>query len=79
MRINLYFNEEEPKDQVIIEFLEKRYSPKGFIKEMLYGMATGESLNIMQNSTTKNEQPVVEQKETPDDYEEIKDSDGIEL
>ena len=77
MRVNLYLNENEPKDKVIIEFLNKRYSSPAFIKESLYGMATGATLDIIQKDNKSN--PLESRLENDEEYEKIDNIDDIEL
>lgn len=75
-RINIYLNEDDPKDYIIINFLNKRYSETGFIKETLYSMATGSGVNIVQDHTPSN---LIQLQPLSEEYEDIQDSDNIEL
>jgi len=77
MRVNLYLNENEPKDKVIIDFLNKRYSSPAFIKETLFGLATGEPVGIIQKDNESN--PLESRLENDDEYEEISNIDEIDL
>lgn len=68
MRINLYFSENNEKDEIIVNMLNKKYSPKDYIKEKLYAIAMGESIIPL----------VSKEIEAPEDeYEEIKEIDSI--
>ena len=73
-RINFYLNPENPKDKVIIEYLNQRYSPADYIKETLYGMAYGRE--IPQVGLSSNGEEIVKKKE---EYEKIEELDDIEI
>ena len=73
-RINFYLNPENPKDKVIIEYLNQRYSPTDYIKETLYGMAYGREITHVNLSSNRAE--IVKKKE---EYEEIEELDDIEI
>lgn len=73
-RINFYLNPENPKDKVLIEYLNQRYSPTDYIKEILYGMAYG--IEIPQVILSSSKAEIVDNKE---EYEEIEELDDIEL
>ena len=73
-RINFYLNPENPKDKVIIEYLNQRYSPADYIKETLYGMVYG--IEMSQVNLSSNRAEIVKKKE---EYEKIEELDDIEL
>lgn len=79
MRLNVYLDENEPKDKIIIDFLTKKYSEVGFIKETMYTLAIGSVVqNIVIQSNT-NELLVDKMLEPEQEYEPIKDAGDIEL
>lgn len=73
-RINFYLNPENEKDNVIIEYLNQRYSATDYLKETLYNLANGtEMQQVIMNSRTEKS---VDKKE---EYEEIEELDDIEI
>lgn len=42
MRVNFTLNPSTPNDKIIIEFLERRYNATGYIKDLLYQVATNQ-------------------------------------
>lgn len=73
-RINFYLNPENSKDNVIIEYLNKRYSATDYLKETLYNLANGiEMQQVIINSRTEKS---IDKKE---EYEEIEELDDIEI
>lgn len=85
MRISVNLNENNEKDKVIIEFLEKKYSSVGFIKETMYTLAIGEDItpgvNIIKPKDLKHKEITKEVvlDEEVEEFEEIEDLDQIEL
>lgn len=81
MRLNIYLDENEEKDKILIDFLNKKYSPVGFIKETIYALATGEvvqsGLSIQAISSEPLEYEPV--KEDPEEFEPIKNINEIEM
>lgn len=77
MRLNVYLDENEPKDKILINFFKEKYSPVGFIKETMYALATGrtvEKIPIIQSNNIKQFLEIEEQQ-----YEPIIGADDIEL
>lgn len=82
MRLNVYLDENEPKDKILIDFFKRKYSAVGFIKETMYALATVAAVqsgpiiqsNIIETSLDQEEQ----QKKEPE-YEPIKGANDIEL
>lgn len=72
MRINLYLSETNEKDVIITNYLKSKYSPKDYIKEMLYEAAQG--LNII---SLASKEIAIEAPE--EEYEKIEGLDGIDL
>lgn len=73
-RINFYLNPENSKDNIIIEYLNQRYSATDYIKEILYDMAYGMVIPYLELNAKKIEMAPL--KET---YEKIEELDEIEL
>ncbi|MDR3595069.1 hypothetical protein [Clostridium sp.] len=71
-RINLYFSESNEKDRIISTMLDSKYSPKDYIKEILYAIAKGE--NIIQLASKE-----IATEDNKEEYEEIEGLDGIDL
>lgn len=72
MRINLYLSETNEKDVIIAKYLKLKYSPKDYIKEMLYEAAIGQKVIPLVNKEIAIDDP-------EDEYEEIQGIDGIDL
>ena len=72
MRINLYLSETNEKDVLIAKYLKLKYSPKDYIKELLYEAAQGKSIIPLVSKEVAIEA-------TEDKYEEIKGIDGIDI
>lgn len=70
MRVNFTLNENNNKDKVIIDFLEKKYNATYYIKNLLYDVALGNSIPIIPGQAT--EKP-------KEDFEEITGLDNIDL
>ena len=70
IRINLYLNENNERDKLIIDMLNKKYSTSGYMKEILYAAAKGE--NIIPLVSKDIEAP-------EEEYEKIEGLDCIEL
>lgn len=70
MRINLYLSETNEKDIIIANMLNSKYSPKDYIKETLYGIATGQTIIPIANKKIDTQE---------DEYEAIEDLDGIDI
>jgi hypothetical protein len=73
LRINLYLSENNEKDIIITNYLKLKYSPKDYIKEMLYAAAIGQ--NIVPISLVNKEVVIASE----DEYEEIQGIDGIDI
>lgn len=69
MRINFTLNPNTKNDKIIIDFLEKKYNATGYIKDLLYQVATNQPVipTMIVND------PILE-----DEFEEI-DADNIDL
>lgn len=79
VRLNVYLDKNEPKDKTIIDFLDKKYSAVGFIKETIYALATGASFqNIVFQSNTANLSENTNQ-DQDEEYEPIKNIDSIDI
>ncbi len=74
-RINFYLNPLNSKDNILIQYLNQKYSATDYIKEVLYGLAYG--FVPAQNPPTVLNTPVIP--ESTEIYEEIKKLDDIEL
>lgn len=73
-RINFYLNPENSNDNIIIKYLNHRYSATDYIKETLYNLANGIDISrIRMNSINEN---IIDKKE---EYEEIEELDDIEI
>lgn len=70
MRINFTLNPNTKNDKIIIDFLERRYNATGYIKDLLYQVATNQPIIPVAIETVNI--PVEEE------FEEI-DADNIEL
>lgn len=70
MRINLYLSETNEKDVLIAKYLKLKYSPKDYIKELLYAAAQGESIIPLASKEIVTEAL---------EYEEIQGIDGIDI
>lgn len=87
MRLNIYLDENEPKDKIVIDFLNNKYSAVGFIKETMYALATEGAVQGVTNiKPIDNEQLNNElhsnqdsQEEYEEIYEEIKGIREIEM
>jgi hypothetical protein len=79
MRLNVYLDENEPKDKILIDFFNKKYSPVGFVKETMYALATG--VTFQNNISIKAEriEPVFDTEKNIEEYEEIRDIENIEM
>lgn len=71
-RINLYFSESNEKDAIIVNMLNSKYSPKDYIKEILYACAKGESIIPLVSKEIAIEAP-------EEEYENIEGLEGIDL
>lgn len=82
-RVNFYLNPDNAKDQVIIDFLNGRYSVNDYMKELLYSLATGSAINnsyVNSNSImNKSDESISDPNGEVEEYEEIKGVDDIEL
>lgn len=75
MRINVYLNEENEKDEKIIKYLESKYNSQAYIKEMLFSLAN--KVNLIETKIEKyNDKDSIENIEV---FEEIKGIDNIDL
>lgn len=73
-RVNFYLNPDNIKDNMIIQYLNQKYSATDYIKEMLYSLANGtEIASIVSNIEFKES---INRKE---EYEEIEELDDIEI
>lgn len=72
MRVNFTLNPSTPNDKVIIEFLERRYNATGYIKDLLYQVATNQPVIPTAIGTIVND-PVDDE-----EFEDI-DADSIDL
>lgn len=72
MRINLYLSETNDKDVIIAEYLKLKYSPKDYIKEMLYEAAIGKSIIPLVSKEIAVEAP-------EEEYEEIEGLNSIDV
>jgi hypothetical protein len=80
MRLNIYLDENEPKDEILIKFLNKKYSPVGFTKEMLYALATGEAVQSGPSIQANTSEPSLDQEVAADqEFEPVKGVEDIEL
>lgn len=82
MRLNVYLDKNEPKDKILIDFFEEKYSPVGFIKETMYALATGrtvERIPIIQSNNIEQFLDIEELQKEEQEYEPIKGADDIEL
>lgn len=70
MRINFTLNPNTKNDKIIIDFLEKKYNATGYIKDLLYQVATNQPIIPVAIGTVNI--PIEEE------FEEI-DADNIEL
>lgn len=79
MRLNVYLDENEPKDKILIDFFNKKYSPVGFIKETMYALANG--IDFQNNISIKSEsiEPVFDIEKNIEEYDEIRDIENIEI
>lgn len=73
-RINFYLNPENPKDKVIIEYLNHRYSPTDYIKETIYGIASNIQIPYTSSIPELKYNEIVKE-----EYEKIEELDDIEL
>lgn len=78
-RINLSFSLHDKKDNVIMRFLETKYSECGFIKEVLYALATGAAPTgyILNNGAVPLAAPQMELNNDSQDHEEIEEREPI--
>lgn len=77
-RINLSFSLHDKKDNVIMRFLETKYSECGFIKEVLYALATGAPTGyILNNGAVPLAAPQMELNNDSQDHEEIEEREPI--
>lgn len=73
-RVNFYLNPDNIKDNMIIQYLNQKYSATDYIKEILYSLANGtEIASIVSNIELKES---INKKE---EYEEIEELDDIEI
>lgn len=73
-RVNFYLNPDNIKDDMIIQYLNQKYSATDYIKEMIYSLANGtEIARIVSNIEFKES---INKKE---EYEEIEELDDIEI
>ena len=73
-RVNFYLNPDNIKDNMIIQYLNQKYSATDYIKEILYSLANGtEITSIVSNIEFKES---INRKE---EYEEIEELDDIEI
>lgn len=70
MRVNFTLNPSTKNDKIIIDFLERRYNATGYIKDLLYQVATNQPIIPVAIETVNI--PIEEE------FEEI-DADNIEL
>jgi len=78
VRLNIYLDSTDPKDKIIVDYLSKKYSEVGFIKETMYALATGDVVQSGPSITANIVEPPLDQ-EDPKEYEPIKDAAGIQL
>lgn len=74
MRLNIYLDENEPKDKILIDYLDKTYSPVGFIKETIYALATGAAVQSAKMIQTN----IIESSLNQEEFEPI-NADNIDL
>lgn len=75
MRINIYLNEDNKKDEKIIKYLESKYNPQAYIKEILFSLAN--EVELIETKIEKyNDKDSIENIEV---FEEIKGIDNIDL
>jgi len=74
VRLNIYLDKSEPKDKILIEFLEKKYSEVGFIKETMYALATGEAIQSNKSELLLEQEVAADQ-----EFEPVKDAENIDL
>lgn len=82
MRLNVYLDKNEPKDKIIIDFLKKKYSEVGFIKETMYALAIEEAVRsspIIQANVIEQSLDQGYQQKNESEYEPIKGAADIEL
>lgn len=73
-RVNLYLNPDNIKDNMIIQYLNQKYSETDYIKEILYSLANGTEIpRVVSNIDFKED---INKKE---EYEEIEELDDIEI
>ncbi|MBY6918166.1 hypothetical protein [Clostridium botulinum] len=77
MRLNIYLDEKDPKDKILIDFLNKKYSAVGFIKETIYELATGGTVHGVTSVQAVNSEPLMNQDEQ--EFEPIKGISDIEI
>lgn len=74
-RVNFYLNPENTKDNIIINYLNQRYSAADYIKETLYNLANGTEMHQIQvNNSIQAEVPHIKE-----EYEKIEELDEIEI
>ena len=74
-RINFYLNPLNSKDNILIQYLNQRYSATNYIKEVLCELEYG--FVPAQNPLTTLNTPIIS--ESTEIYEEIEELDYIEL
>lgn len=73
-RVNFYLNPENTKDNIIINYLNQRYSAADYIKETLYNLAYG--IEMPYTGLNRKKLEIVQIKE---EYDEIEELGEIEL
>lgn len=73
-RVNFYLNPDNIKDNIIIQYLNQKYSATDYIKETLFSLANGREVSRVVSNIEFKES--VNEKE---EYEEIEELDDIEI
>lgn len=73
-RVNFYLNPENTKDNIIINYLNQRYSAADYIKETLYNLAY--EIEMPYTGLNRKKLEIVQIKE---EYDEIEELGEIEL
>jgi len=76
LRLNIYLDENEPKDKILIDYLNTKYSAVGFIKETMYSLAIGTTVHGEATIQAIESEPLI--KDDPE-YEEIKGVSDIDM
>lgn len=69
--VNVRLSLKDARDSVILEFLEGKYSATGYVKEVLYALATGENIGVLGiNNSIKTGNYVDDRKVVEDEEEQ---------